>query len=72
MNRYGTLSGYRACPATDVARLPASFHFASTAIRRQAQLIGPGQRVILGKRVGKRRNGVLKPMEDRPLNRPPH
>jgi hypothetical protein len=36
------------------------------------QLICPGQRILFGKRVGKRQDRFLEQMEDRPLNRPPH
>jgi hypothetical protein len=36
------------------------------------QLICPGQRILFGKRVGKRRDRFLEQVEDRPLNRPPH
>jgi len=42
------------------------------AVRWQVQLVRPGQRVILGERVGQRRNGFLKQVKDHSLDRPPH
>jgi hypothetical protein len=42
------------------------------AVRGQVQLVGPGQRVLFGKGVGKRRNGFVEQVEDHSLNCPPH